>query len=82
MDGIIKTIEKTKNIFYQYNDKLPIGIENYYLEILKGINIEHYEEMYGISKNELIKYARICRMDKGTYAINTIHVLPNLPLDQ
>ena len=62
MDRIIKTIEKTKNIFYQYNDKLPIGIENYYLEILKGINIEHYEEMYGISKNELIKYARICRM--------------------
>lgn len=57
-----KIIDRIKKIIYQYEDKIPKGLEFYYEDILNGNNLEEYEKTFGISKEELFKYARICRI--------------------
>lgn len=64
LDSTTDFMEKLKKIKYAYNGKLPIGIEHYYGDILKGLNLNMYAEMYSLSPEELVKYARICNVLK------------------
>ena len=45
IDSTVDLIEKVKKIKYVYAGKLPLGIEHYYKDILRGQNLDTYAEM-------------------------------------
>ncbi|MBR4231393.1 MAG: hypothetical protein IKR74_04495 [Bacilli bacterium] len=55
-------IERIKTIKYHYEGKIPNGLYHYYHDVLNGINIEMYMQMFSLSKDDLIKYARVCKI--------------------
>ena len=55
-------IEKIKQVRYKYESKIPTGMYHYYKEILAGNNIEMYMEQFSLSKEDLLKYARVCKI--------------------
>ena len=55
-------IERIKNIKYRYEGKIPESMYYYYNDILQGKNIETYMQTYSLSKEDLIRYARVCRI--------------------
>ena len=55
-------IGRIKKIIYQYEAKIPKSLFNFYREILEGKNIEDHMQAFSLSKEELIKYARVCKI--------------------
>ena len=55
-------LNKIKTMVYPYEDKIPEGIYYYYDDILKGNNLEMYMQTYSLTKEELLKYARIVKI--------------------
>ena len=55
-------IDKIKKLTFQYDKKIPNGVKFYYKDILTGQNLETYMQSYSLSKEELINYARICKL--------------------
>jgi hypothetical protein len=55
-------LDKTKKILFSYEGKIPEGLSHYYRDILEGKNIEMYMQTYSLSKETLIRYARICKI--------------------
>ena len=43
-------LEKIKSIKFQYGDKIPEGVFNYYMDILNGVNIEAYMQTFSLSR--------------------------------
>ena len=57
-------LESIKNLKYRYDGKIPEGIQYYYDSILKGENIETYMQMFSLPEDELLQYARVCKILK------------------
>ena len=55
-------LERIKQIKYHYEEKIPNGLYHYYDDILNGNNIQMYMQMFLLSKEGLIKYARVCKI--------------------
>ena len=55
-------LERIKQIKYHYEEKIPNGLYHYYDDILNGNNIQMYMQMFLLSKEDLVKYARVCRI--------------------
>lgn len=54
--------ERIKKIKFQYEGKIPESLKHYYNDILKGNDLDMFMQAYSLSKKELIKYARICKV--------------------
>ena len=57
-------LDRIKVIIYHYDGKIPESMSYYYNDILNGNNIDIYMQTYSLSREELMKYARICRVEK------------------
>lgn len=57
-------LDRIKVIIYRYDGKIPESMSYYYNDILNGNNIDIYMQTYSLSREELMKYARICRVEK------------------
>lgn len=55
-------LDKIKVIIYSYDGKIPESMGYYYKDILNGNNIDIYMQTYSLSKEDLIKYARVCKV--------------------
>ena len=55
-------VNRIKNVIFEYEDKIPESMHYYYKDILDGNNLEMYMSTYSLSKEDLLKYARVCRI--------------------
>jgi len=55
-------LKRAKEIIYHYREKIPKNMENYFQKVLQGNNLDMYMEMFSLSREDLIKYARICKI--------------------
>ena len=57
-----KFLEKIKKIIYNYEEKIPQSMYYYYNDILKESNLDMHMQTYSLSKEELLKYAKVCKI--------------------
>ena len=55
-------LDRLKEIRYKYEGQIPEGLKYYFRNILNGEDLEMYMQTYGLSKEDLLKYARVCKI--------------------
>ncbi len=55
-------LDRLKEIRYKYEEKIPEGFKFYYKKILDGEDLDLYMQMYSLSKEDLLKCAKICKI--------------------
>jgi hypothetical protein len=57
-----KFLEKIKEIRYKYARLIPEGMQYYYERILNGEDLDLYMQTYALSREDLLRFARVCNI--------------------